>query len=318
MVQGLLGRTAMRALTAFVFASSLLVSGAAAAQGPDQPPDKPVEKPSPNQAKAKYSLPFAMRPAAPPNLLRVDSPLAVQDAQTTVPSTITGGGRLLPDLGVYARVAMVRNVPEAGGAGFAVSNPLAFALYSPQIAPKVRLPIFAGVALPFGAGGGDDPSKSTRAAMGAGIYGRQAMDNALFASNYLTPTVGVGIAWIDKGWTLQAETTVLQLFRVKGSALDKDTSRTNFTSGASVGYLIAGLVNVNAEVHYQRWLSTPAAVNLDSSLRDQLTVGGGARVNVPLTDTILMRPGLAYFQGVDDPMARLGYRIVQLDVPVVF
>lgn len=154
--------------------------------------------------------------------------------------------------------------------------------------------------------------------MGSGIYARQAMDNALFASNYPAPTVGVGLAWIDRGWTVQVETTVLQLLRVKGSALDADSSRTNSTSGVSVGYLIAGVVNVSAEIHYQRWLSTPAAVAKDGSLRDQLTAGGGARFNLPLSDSILMRPGIAYFQGIDDPMARLGYRIIQLDVPVVF
>lgn len=308
----------MNSIAASIALSLTLVTSLAAAQGPDEPPTTPAPKPTPNQAKAKYSLPFALRPAAPPNLARIDAPLAVQDGQTTVPSTLTAGGKLHADLGVYARLALVRNAPSGADAGFAVSNPLAFALYSPQIAPKLRLPIFAGVALPVGAGGGDQPSASTRAAMGAGIYGRQAMDNALFASNYLTPTVGAGIAWIDRGWTLQAEATVLQLLRVKGSAVDSDASRTNFTAGATVGYLIAGLVNVSAEVHYQRWLSTPAAVSKDSSLRDQLTVGGGARLNVPLSDTILARPGLAYFQGVDDPMAARGYRIVQLDVPVVF
>ncbi len=304
--------------TLFVVAASLTISGSALAQGPDQHPPPATEKISPAMGKAKYSLPFSLRPAAPPNLLRIDAPVAVQDAQTTMPTTLTGGARVHPDVGLYARMAFVRNAPEGASAGHAASNPLAFALWSPQIAPKLRLPIFVGVAFPVGGGGGNDPNLGTRAAMGAGIYGRQAMDNALFASNYLTPTVGAGIAWIDKGWTVQVEATVLQLLRARGSAVDADVSRTNFTSGASVGYLVAGVVNVSAEIHYQRWLSTPAAVSKDPSLREQMTVGGGARFNVPLTDTILMRPGLAYFQGVDDPMARLGYRIMQVDLPILF
>jgi hypothetical protein len=318
-VHPLLRGDAMRTIP-LLFTTTLLFSIApiAAAQAPDEPPAAKPTPPSSIDAKAKYSLPFATRPAAPPNLLRIDSPLVFQDAQTTWPSTITAGARVIPDLGIYGRIALVRNVPDTGDAGWAISNPVAFALYSPQIAPKVRLPIFAGVAFPIGSGGGDHPNMGQRTAMNASIYSRQAMDNSLFASNYLTPTVGAGIAWMDKGWTAQAEATVLELIRVKGSALDTDETRTNFTSGASLGYFIAGLVNVNVEMHYQRWLTTPAVVKKDSAFRDQLTAGGGVRVNVPLTDTILMRPGVGYFQGVDTPMTRLGYRIVQLDVPVVF
>lgn len=318
-VQRLLASDAMRAIPILLSTTLLISIGPiAAAQGPDEPPLPKPAQPTPNQAKAKYSLPFAMRPAAPPNLLRIDSPLIFQDAGTTSASTITGGAKVIPDLGIYGRAAVIRNVPDAGGAGWAISNPLAFALYSPQIAPKVRLPIFAGVAFPVGSGGGDSPDASSRAAMGAAVYSRQAMDNALFAANYLTPTVGAGIAWIDKGWTVQAEATVLQLFRVKGSKVDSDERRTNFTSGLSVGYLIAGIANVSAEMHYQRWLSTPAAVQRDAAFRDQLSAGGGVRFNVPLSDSTLMRPGIAYFQGIDDPMRTQGYRIVQLDVPVVF
>lgn len=297
-------------------ASQLLVTEARA-QSPEPVPPAASE-PTPAQKKAVYSLPFVMRPMAPPDVVRIDFPYAAQDAQTTIPMALTAGAKVLPDLGIYGKIALVHNAPDVGDSATVFSNPLLFALYSPQIAPKLRLPVFAGVALPIGAGGGDNPDKASRAAVSSGVYARQAMDNALFATNYLTPTVGIGLGWVDHGVTLQVEAQLLQLFRVRGSAVDSDTTRTNFTSGFTVGYSIVRIVNVNAELHYQRWLSTPVPVQKDSAYRDQFTAGGGVRVNVPLNDNILARPGIGYFQGLDAPMTTLGYHIVMLDVPVLF
>ena len=291
--------------------------------GADTPQDPPkVASPlPPNEKKKRYTLPFAMRPAVAPNLVRIDAAYAIHDKATATASTITGGYKPFDgtDLGFYARVGVVHNSVDAGKNAGGIGNPLLFALFTPEVAPKVRLGFFSGLTLPIGMGGGDvAKTDAVRAGVGGGIYARQAMDNALFATNYMTPTVGASIAWIDKGFTLQAEATALYLVRVRGESLDKEPARTNFTSGVHAGYLIANLVNVGVEAHYQRWLSTPAAVQKDSSFRDQMTVGGGARVNVPLTDSILARPGIAYFHPVDDPMAKNGYRVVQIDVPVAF
>lgn len=284
-------------------------------------PSEPASQLTPANKKKRYTLPFMMRPTVAPNLLRIDSAYAFHDGGAATGSTITGGYKpwQKTDLGFYARLAVTQNAPDGAKNAVGVGNPLLFALYTPEIAPKVRLGLFGGVTIPVGMGGGDVASKdAVRAAVGSGIYSRQAMDNALFATNYTTVTSGASIGWIDKGFTLQAEATILYLMRVRGEALDKEPARTNFTSGVHAGYLIANLVNVGVEAHYQRWLSTPAAVSRDSSFRDQMTVGGGARFNVPFGDSIIARPGIAYFHPVDDPMGKNGYRIVQLDVPVVF
>lgn len=276
---------------------------------------------TPTEKKKRYTLPFMMRPGVAPNLVRVDAAYAIQDRAAVTASAITGGYKPFDgiDLGFYARAALVQSAPDGLKNAGAIGNPLLFALFTPEIAPKVRLGLFGGVTLPIGMGGGDvAKNDAVRAGVASGVYARQAMDNALFATNYMTPTTGASIAWIDKGFTLQAEATVLYLVRVRGEALDKEPARTNFTSGVHAGYLIASLVNVGVEAHYQRWLSTPLAVQRDDSVREQMTVGGGARFNVPLSDSILARPGIAYFHPIDDPMAKNGYRIVQADIPVAF
>ncbi|MBI2394914.1 MAG: hypothetical protein HYV09_35420 [Deltaproteobacteria bacterium] len=325
--------------------AALTCSAAASAQEPAKSADGPAPSaaepakdagaaptgPTPAVKKAGYALPYAMRPAIAPNLARIDANYLALKGSTAFSSLLTGGYKpiaSIPDLGFYARAGVVgTSMDGLPGSGTAVTNPLFFALYTPEIAPKVRLPIFAGVTAPIGSGGGNSPDPKVRNALATGIYARQAMDNALFATNYLTPTVGAGIAFIDKGLTVQAEVTVLQLMRVRGDKIDGDKSRTNFTSGVNVGYLVLPPhLTISAELHYQRWLSTPKAVEADEArpadvrlgLRDQLTVGGGLRANIPLDAKILMRPGIAYFRGLDDPMAKNRYSIIQIDVPIAF
>lgn len=288
----------------------------------DAPAD-PAPQPSvtPATKRKRYTLPFSLRPAVAPDLARVDSAFAFQDKASSAISTATFGMKPFvgTDLGLYGRIAVAQNAPEGARNAAAISNPIAFALYTPEVAPKLRLPLFVGITLPVGMGGGDVPATdAVRSSVASGVYGRQAMDNALFAVNYVTTTAGVGVAWIDRGITLQMEATVLYLVRVKGESIDKEPARTNFTSGVHAGYLVAEWINVGVEAHYQRWLSTPVVVQKDDSFRDQATVGGGARFNLPLSDTVLARPGIAYFHPIDDPMGKQGYRIVQLDVPVTF
>jgi hypothetical protein len=308
-----------RALSLVAATAALLATSSAAAQATTTkvtPEGRPL---SVLERRGRYALPFSMRPAIAPNLLRLDAALAFQDQATTLASTLTAGGKPFesqPDFGIYLRGALVHQAPEVGESGTALSNPLAFVLYTPEIAPKLRLPLFAGVTAPFGMGGTPGPARS---AMAGGIYARQAMDNALFATNYITPTVGVGIAWVDQGWTVQLDTQLLQLLRTRNAEVDADAARTNFTSGLSVGYVVLPpVLLVQAEIHYQRWLSTPAVVVTNPAARDQFTFGGGLRANVPLSTGILWRPGVAYFQPLDDPMAGAGYRIVQLDSPFAF
>lgn len=294
------------------------------------------DAPAPDK-KSLYALPFAMRPAIAPNLARIDASWTTAEATagttkvkaSIVSSIVTAGGKpiaAIPDLGFYARMGFVRSNPDPGDTGSAFTNPLAFALYTPEVAPKLRLPLFAGVTAPIGSGGGNDPSLTARTAAASGIYARQAMDNALFATNYLTPTLGAGLAWIDRGFTAQLETTVLFLRRVRGEKLDGDSARTNFTAGVNLGYRVVPLLSVNVELHYQRWLTTPLAVQKDEAksaadqlgVRDQLTFGLGVRANLPLGGGTMARPGLGYFRGIDKPMSEQKFSIVQLDLPIAF
>ena len=55
-----------------------------------------------------------------------------------------------------------------------------------------------------------------------------------------------------------------------------------------------------------------------SMLRDTTTVALGLRAHIKLSDTMWLRPGVAFVHaGLDDPMSDSKYKIVQLDIPFV-
>lgn len=269
-------------------------------------------------ARAGYSLPWNLRPAIAPDLLRVDAALAFHRDGFNTATLLTGGGRpfaAVRDLGFYGRLGVVTTAPDGADGRSSVVNPLVFALFTPQIAPGLRLPIFVGVSVPIGAG--SDASSLQRATFGSGVYTRQAMDNAMFAGNFLTVTTGVGLAWIRRGFTAQAELTLLQLTRVWGESVEPDSARTNFTSGVHFGYQVIPALTVSVEGHYQRWLSTPKAVSVNDALRSQLTVGVGVRGNIPVGGALL-RPGVAFFMPANGQMNAMDYRVLQFDVAATF
>ena len=276
-------------------------------------------KPSPPPL---YSLPWQLRPVAAATCLRSDTNVATfdkdPDSGATVASTLLFSYRVTPHFAPLIRLGAVTNWPLKGDAQGSIVNPVIGALYGLQFKQVLRLGIFVGAALPFGQGGGNTPNAAIQAATKAGVYARAAMDNAMFAVNYFTLFPGVGFAYVDHGLTVQAEVTLLELIRVRGEAVDKDSSRTNMTMGLHVGYFVTRQLSLGAEVRYQVWLSTPQMVTADSSARGQVSVGMGLRGHFKLPGTAWFRPGLAYTRGLDNPMARTDYNIVQVDLPVLF
>jgi hypothetical protein len=264
-----------------------------------------------------------MRPAVAPTLLRLDSSMSFSTPGFTAATLITAGYAFIPaTLGIYGRAAVVHQTPGSGAAATVLANPVLFALYTPLVAPGWRLSLFAGSTLPVGGGGGDAAGADALRTVRSGVPTRSAMDNALFAVNYLTPTAGVGAAFIERGLTVQAEITLLQLIRVRGESRDADPLRTNFTAGLHVGYLIVPWLTGSAEFHYQRWLHNPAlaptAANPAGTPAGQATVEVGLRANVPLSRTILARPGVAFGFPLGGAMGTGDYRVLHLDFPVAF
>jgi hypothetical protein len=276
-------------------------------------------------ADAPYSLGWSVRPAAPVNVVRSDTSIGLYDdggvAGSTVASTFLVSYKVAPSVSPLVRFAVVRNDPASGASATAMSNPLLGAIWTPVRLPApYRLALFGGLALPLGSGGGNGADPSMAMTVRSAIAARASMDNALFAVNDLTPIAGVDVAYVASGVTLQVEATLFELFRVRGGDVQPDAFKTNFTAGAQAGYFVQPWLSASGELRYQRWLSTPAAVAMDTSgaSRDTLSAAVGVRGHIALGEGRWLRPGVSYARGLDDPMTGRDYQIVQIDVPFAF
>jgi hypothetical protein len=229
----------------------------------------------------------------------------------------------IKQLSVFARAGWVDLLlPSPASSSNAFTNVAIGALWADKVLPDLRLAATLGTGLPVGQGGGDTPDAGEAAAMAAGNLARSRFEGStMFSQNDLSPFVGGDIAWVSRGFTLQAEATIFELIRVRGSAVDPDATKTSLTMGAHAGYLFVPEFSFGVEVRDQTFLSTPAAVDAGKTSRNWVTVGGGPRVNLRLGEHVWLRPGLAYLQPLNNPsptMSASSYHIVQLDLPLTF
>jgi hypothetical protein len=294
----------MRALSALilVIAAAATTAVAASAHAQTSPPP-----PAP--------LPWLLRPTGPATVLRSDTAVAVFDDGSATTSILQGNYAVRQDLAVGLRVAGNVLAPDDGDTTSAFANPALLALWSPRVGLPVKLAVTGVVVLPLGQGAGADADPATSATVAAGVQTRQGMDNALFATNYATAVVGVGASWTRGPFAVVGEMTLLELVRVRD--VPQDDARTNFTSGLHLAYSPLAALTLSCELHYQRWLSTPAVVDADPERREQATWLVGARGWFKVGE-LKLRPGLSYARAIDAPMGESGYHIVQVDIPIVF
>jgi hypothetical protein len=290
-----------------------------------------AEEAAPSQEPAKvtappYSLPFQLRPAAAVSVVRLDTSLALYEAPTggasgsSVASLLLASYKVTKALAPVVRWGVVQNTPPTGDSGFGLVNPLLGATYALMPTPNLKLSFFLGATVPIGSGGGDHPDAAKKAARSAGVWARSALDNALFAVNDVTVLPGLDFAYVAGGFTAQVEATVFQLTRVRGSVDQKDSSKTNLTTGLHLGYFVAAPLSLGVELRHQRWLSTPMAVKNDptGASRDTTTVAFGPRFHFQVAPGKWFRPALSFALPLDEPMKKSSYKIFQLDLPFSF
>jgi hypothetical protein len=319
-------------------ASALAARGTARAEeaaGPDTASVAasalPAAAAAPSVPPPPYSLPWQLRPVTVGTVIRSDTSVAFYDnpmgSGSTVATMLMGSYKLTPNLAPMVRMGFVQNGPPGTAPdGTSFVNPVVGATYSRRVAGSFRLAGFLGATIPIGMGGGSSPDAAASGADTAGIAARSAMDNSMFAVNYLAVIPGLGFAYIDHKLTLQVEATLFQLFRVRGSdatAISPDATRTNSTMGFHAGYFVLPMLSLGGELRYQRWLSTPTRIamgvrsDLPSANLDTLSFAVGPRVHFKVGGTWL-RPGISYAQVLDQPLRASNYKIVQVDLPFVF
>jgi hypothetical protein len=269
-------------------------------------------------AASPYSMPWQLRPATAATAARVDSAIALADAQNTAATMILGSWKLSPTVAPLVRLGVVTNSPAAGDGATAFLNPAVGATWAPKIRDDVKLGLFIGLTAPVGQGGGDSPDAATATAVGAGVLARSAMDNAMFAVNYFTIVPGADFAWVSAGFTAQVEVTIFQLTRVRGenNPTSADSSRTNLTSGLHLGYFFLPYLSLGVDLRNQSWLANDSIPGGDVR-KNNSTLAIGPRLHFE-TNAGWFRPGVSYSHPLDDPMSKAGYQIIQIDLPFVF
>lgn len=292
---------------------------------------EPLAKPSVTPPKPPpYSIPWGLRPALAVNVIRLDSALSffknpvTKDSGSTFVSTLLASYKITDNISPLIRIGMASNSPPEGpmganpGAASVFLNPVVGINYSHKV-ESFRFAPFLGVALPLGSQGGNSPDPKYNAARTDGIFARSALDNAMFAVNDLVIFPGLGISYINHGFTFQIEATILKLMQVRGDErAQPDKSRTNFTGGAHLGYFIIPELSFSVELRHQRWLSNPKALATAPKGRDNTTFAFGPRAHFKLGETMWLRPGISFSTPLDDPMADREQKTIQLDIPFLY
>lgn len=267
---------------------------------------------TPPAPPAPYSVPWQLRVVAPVRALRLDNALDFYGVGNAVNVLILNAAwSFHPRMYVLARLGTTINASTTAPDATTLSNLMLGGTWLQNFG-DFRFAAFLGTTLPTASGGGNHGPAPMRAANSVAMLARNSMDNALFAANDMAIVPGVDLAWVKNKFTVQLELNVNQVFRVRGEAMNPDAMKTNLTSGLHAGYFFTPQVSVGAELRYQRWLSTPAAVAKDESLRQNLNAAGGVRLHFKLSPSLMIRPGVSYSRALIAPSA-VAHDVVQFD-----
>lgn len=288
-------------------------------------------------ASAEPVLPWQLRSVTTRNSLRAESGAAVfNDANgnmnITSTNALSASYQLTERWAPTLRLGFVGN--NASGAardGTAFASPMLGVTYAPTFGDR-RLAFFAATTLPVGTGGGDDPDPIPARANAASMTARPS-DDATFDVNYLTEIIGADVAYAKHGVTAQAEATIQQSVRVRGSesTAGTDAARTRAALGAHVSTYMGSHVSIGGDLLYQRWLSHPTKLDDMSGARAPITDADMASLTASLgirthfhIGAASVHPGLSFTRGLDATGPTAGSMITNrttafaLDVPVLF
>ena len=285
-------------------------------------PASPPPLQTPRTAPA-YVTPFQLRSASPRTGVRLDTIVAPyryggESALETV-LFLSGQIRLHQHFFLQARWGFDDNrvgTGERNRTGF-VNPSLGFILAFP-VGPLFRFAASTSIGLPLATGGGNGTDADGLLLQRQAALARSAMDNNAFSPNDLGVPTGLSLAFVHRGLTAQVDGTIIASGRVKGTGAEGDGAKVNSTFGFFMGYLVVPEVSLGAELRYQYYLLPPSLVDQDPSARDNLTVGAGGRLEIELSDSARMRPGVCLSTGVAGYVEQQSFRMVQFDVPISF
>ena len=278
-----------------------------------------------------YALPFLLRGTNPANSLRIEGTYSSYETSPNDENgfihiyTLSASKKLSPSLAIYSKIAVAHINPNGQYENSIIySNPLIGVLNNAQLAENFKFSMSLGVTAPIGSGGGNDANSSVRTANGIAQLSRSAMENSLYASNYIAIIPGVDFTYLRNDFQIQFESTLFQLLRVNGERLDKDKYRTNVTIGLGAGYHANAQLSLLSELRYQRWINNDTVEKSTSPAIDNLSLGIGPRFTFKLSK-ITLKPAISYTQSIYGTLSNSkrssntkDYKTITLDLPLIF
>jgi hypothetical protein len=305
-------------------ALSFAVVRAAHADAPAvEAPSGTAERAAPEEPQpAPYAAAFGLRVPAAATAVRAETAYGLDVlASRTVVEYLTAAYAPTRRLSFFVRGGWVELTPESGPSVSAFTNVALGGQWAGRLSRGWRVAGTLGTGLPVAQGGGSPPDAGAASAIAAGNLARSRLEGStMFSPNDVAPFVGGDIGWASGGLTVQAEANLFELVRVRGEAVDHDATKTSFMGGVHAGYFVFPQMSVGLEVRDQTFLSTPAAVAAGKTSRSWVTAGGGIRGVVRVGAHAVFKPGVAYFQPVNDPGPTVSagrYHIAQIDLLVV-
>jgi hypothetical protein len=268
-----------------------------------------------------YVLPFQLRSVSPRSGVKLDTIVAPYEYQgANALSTVvllSGQVQLSQQLYFQAKWGFDDNRVGNGQRNrTGIVNPtLGFTLAFP-LGSSFRFAAATSVGIPLATGGGNAPDPDGVLLQRQAQLARSTMDNTTFTVGDVGVPTGLSFAFVHRGLTAQIDGNIIPSGHVKGR--QEDAAKVNSTFGFFLGYLLVPEFSIGAELRYQYYLLPPASVDVDPSARDNLTIGGGARLEIELSDSARMRPGVCISSGLVGYVAQQSYRMVQFDVPISF
>jgi hypothetical protein len=164
--------------------------------------------------------------------------------------------------------------------------------------------------IPVGSGGGNSPSPGALRAWTNSID----WGGAMFAVNHVDIFAGVHAQYSLDRLTLQFDSTLHELLRVRGAEADPIGAAATVTgTTATVSYAVLPQLSFSTAISETRVWNTPTYVVVDPNSRVDYFFSAGISTDVKIGRTDVT-PGFVYSRALDLPLSGQGFQVAELDL----
>ncbi len=255
-------------------------------------------------------------PQAPPapvgisGLLSNSLVLRGNPAESTLITVLSAGYSWTPALSTFVRIGSVHNASSDTSSATGLANPALGASLQFPIGKHFIVGGTSGLTLPIGSGGGNGPSAAAFRAWNNSID----WGGAMFAVDHLDIFNGVRASFAAGALTVQFESILHELVRVRGEAIDPIGAAASVTgTTATVSYAVIPRLTLSTALSETRFWNTPVYITQSPDSRVDYFFSAGASTSLKL-GALDLTPGLVYARALDLPLATSRFQVLEADI----